>query len=171
MTPDRQDAPSDTPDLSALEPLAQFFLDGGTIGEALGYTAREYEAMYAVGHGLYTQAHYEDAARLFRLLVLYEPAQARFQTALGASLQMQGHYQDAINHHAIAGSLDLDDPEPALRISECLMAQGRMKEAVQGLDLVLMQCEPGGHDDTAQRARAMKELIEQGSQAAKGASS
>jgi tetratricopeptide (TPR) repeat protein len=47
-------------------------------------TAEALEALYATGHGLYSRERYEDAAAVFRVLVLCAPEEERGYVALGA---------------------------------------------------------------------------------------
>ena len=57
--------------------LRQLFLHGGTLAQAKGVTEQECEGLYQFGHGFYSQGRYQEAFRIFALLVTYDHLEAR----------------------------------------------------------------------------------------------
>lgn len=129
---------------------------GGTMGQVIGLTSRECEAMYAHGHSLYAQGRYEDAFKVFAQLVAYNHMEARYQMALGSAMQMTGRHEEALTQYVVAAVMMVDDPAPIFHSAECLLKLGRPAEAADSLELVIELCEQeGGHDATKVRAQAM----------------
>lgn len=123
--------------LAAQGSLRGLLLDGGRLAGLRGVTEQECEALYQFGHGFYSQARYNEAFRIFALLVTYDHLEPRYLMALAASAQMLGRYQDALQHYSTATILLLDDPAPMLYSAECCIAL-RMKEgAVEALQMAI----------------------------------
>jgi len=128
---------------------------GGTLAQAKGITRDECEAMYAWGHSLYAQRKYEDAFRIFAQLVAYDHMESRYQMALASAMQMTKRYEDALNQYAIVTVMRLDDPAPAYHSAECLLALGRVQDAVASLEMARELCADGQHDAVKARAQAL----------------
>lgn len=154
------DLPGIDPEDAALFPrLFEVLATGGTLGQACGMTSEDFEGLYAVGYGLYQQGRYADAFRIFGLLVTQNHLEPRFLMAFAGCHQKLGHYQAAIDTYSIASLLDLDDPKPTLRTCECLIAMGRLGEALDGLELLLADCKPGRHDGIQRKAEGLIALL------------
>ena len=136
--------------------LRSILLNGGTFGTASGVSQEECEALYQLGHGLYQQAHYSEAFRIFSLLVTYDHLEPRYLMALAASAQMLGRYTDAIQHYGTAALLLLDDPAPLMHSAECCIAIGQMEGAAEALrmSISMMDQEPQ-HEALRARAEAL----------------
>jgi len=135
--------------------------NGGTLGEILDYTERDYEAVYTLGHGFYKNARYLDAAKAFGFLVIHNPYERRFVGAYAGALQMLKRYEDAITYHSLASVMDLSDPVPTFHTAECLMALGQATDAKQALGYVLAQCTLPERAALKGRAQALLELLAQ----------
>ena len=61
---------------------------GGVLGDASGLDARDYEALYTLGHNFYAQGKYLEAMRIFGYLVMNNHLERRFVTAYASSAQM-----------------------------------------------------------------------------------
>ncbi|QXL83619.1 SycD/LcrH family type III secretion system chaperone [Comamonas sp. NLF-1-9] len=117
--------------------LRTLLLHGGNLAGVSGITEQECEALYQFGHGFYSQARYNEAFRIFAMLVTYDHLEPRFLMALAASAQMLGRYRDALQHYSTATILLLDDPAPLLYSAECCIAL-RMKEgAIEALQMAI----------------------------------
>ena len=145
--------------------LAGQFLEniarGATIGDMLDFTQREYNVIYSIGHTLYVQHRFEDAARVFGFLVFHNHQERRYIKALASALHMSGNYGDAIRAYTLASMMDLTDPAPCLHTCECLIALGQNEAAAQGLAILARQCEGDSHAELRERAQAMLDLISQ----------
>ena len=135
---------------------------GGTLAQAMGLTSRECEAMYTHGHALYGQGKYEDAFKVFAQLVAYDHMDTRYQMALASAMQMTRRYELALQHFMIVTVMRLDDPVPVYHCAECLLALGRVSEAIDSLELVAETlCRPGEHDVIKARAQALVSALRQ----------
>jgi type III secretion system low calcium response chaperone LcrH/SycD len=132
---------------------------GLTYGDILGVTEAELEAAYAVAHRFYEVADYEQAERMFNLLVINDPFDKRFGFSLGATLQMQGKYDDAIVRYGMSSLLDPKDPQPCYHTAECLLHKGERQDALDMLDICLDRAKDPAHDDLRQRALALQQLL------------
>lgn len=116
--------------------------------------------VYNLGFNQYNQGKYEEAARYFRFLTFYNHLEPRYAKAMGACLQMMERYPDAISAYAMAIVMDAMDPEPMLRMAECLIAMGEMADAAETLDSVIKVCdESGGHEAIKARATALASIL------------
>lgn len=151
-----QTPPADT----LADQIGTLLEQGMTLGDIMDYDERDYEAVYALGHGFYGQGRYEDAMKAFGFLVMHNHWEAKYLNAFAASLQMLGRYQDAIQHYSSASLLDLSDPQPTFHTAECMIPLGMLKEAREALGLVVTQCEGvAERADLGARARAMLDIL------------
>lgn len=134
-------------------------IQGGTLGELRGLTAKEYEAMFLVGHTLYGQKKYQDAEQVFAFLVMNNPYERRFAQALGSAKQMLGHYAEAIGYYSIASMMEMTDPVPTFHTAECLAALGKPDDAKDALEIVVQHCQKPQHAQLKQRANAMLDIL------------
>lgn len=131
--------------------LQGLFKAGGTLGSAMDITEDEREAMYQLGHGFYQQGRYSEAFKAFSMLVIWDHLEPRYLIALGGAAQMLGRHADALQHFMTATLALLDDPVPPYHCAECLIALGRLPEAIESLELVLTLA---GDDHPVVKARA-----------------
>lgn len=131
-----------------------------TIGDLHGLTRTDYEAVYNLGYNQYNQGKYLDAARTFSFLTFHDHLEPRFHKALGACLQMLGQYRQAVASQATALVLDATDPEPMLRIGECMIALGDIADAQEVLEGARRLCaETGTHRAIGERTEALLEIL------------
>lgn len=152
-----------TPSDAQLDALASQILEhirhGGLLGDLVDLSPRDYELLYAMGHNLYVQARYADAARLFGFLVMHNHLERRYTVAYAAALQMTQDYGSAISLYTLAAIMDLTDPAPCFHTCECLAALGLKAEALDGLAMVVQQCQGEAHASLRARAQAMLALL------------
>lgn len=139
--------------------IIALFANGSTLGSALNYDDMDYEALYALGHGLYSQCHYKEASRVFGYLVMHNHMEKRFMNAFASSLQMVERYQEAIKYYSLESVMDMRDPMPTFHTAECMIALGWRDEAREALGYVLMQSTTPEYEELAQRAQAMLDLL------------
>jgi type III secretion system low calcium response chaperone LcrH/SycD len=141
------------------EQTGKWLMSGGTIGGIYNYDKRDYEALYAMGHSLYSQARYPDAVKAFGFLVMHNHLERRFLVAFAASLQMVRDYETAINYYALATAMDMTDLAPSFHVCECLLAQGKVQEAREGLEMIVAQCEGEAQAALKQRAQGLLAVL------------
>lgn len=134
---------------------------GGTLAQAKGITDEECEAMYAYGHSLYAQAKYNDAFKIFAQLVAYNHMESRYQMALASAMQMTKRYEEALRHYMIVTVMRIDDPVPVYHSAECLLALGRLSDAIETLGLVDTLCDADKHDSLKARAAALLKALKE----------
>lgn len=138
--------------------MIELLSSGTTLGELHGVSERRLEALYAVGHTLYTQGKYADAAPVFGFLVTHSHLDRRFHKAFGACLQKLGRHADALKYYGVASLLDLTDPDPVVHTAECLLALSRDEEAARALRFALGQIK--GEEKHAALGERVKALLE-----------
>lgn len=149
--------------------INQHLTQGGTLGDLRGFTAKEYEAMFLVGHTLYGQGKYSDAEQVFAFLVMNNPYDRRFAQALGSAKQMLGQYADAIGYYSLASMFEMTDPVPTFHTAECLAALGQADDAQDALRTVVTHCKKPEHETLKRRASAMLQIMQANALAAPGA--
>ena len=149
-----------TPSTPSLSEQALELLSHGTgLGDIMGYSDTEYEALYALGHNHYSQERYADAVKCFGFLVAHNTMEPRYMSAFACTLQMLKRYREAIQYHSVASVMDLEDPLPTFHTAECFMALEMHQEARDALKLVLAQCDKPQWQDLRQRSEALLTLL------------
>ena len=152
----------DDPDLNTIaDKLAIHFREGGTIGDLHGFDEKDYEAMYAVGHGLYTQGRHRDAAKVFGFLMTNNPYDRRFPLAMGATQQMLGKHAEAAGFYGLAVVLDMSDPVPLFHMAECMAALGQIDEAREAFQHAQEFATKPEHQPIREKAAVQLKLLEQ----------
>lgn len=141
--------------------LLALLSQGVTIGSLSGLSPRGVEALYALGHGWFNAGRLAEAERVFAWVAVQDHFNRRYQLALAMALHAQGKHERALRPYGMASLLDLTDPEPVLRMAECLLSLGRKGEARQSLQQALEQVRvrPQQHHAVGQRAQAILELM------------
>lgn len=117
-------------DLSTAKGIADAFLNHGvTLASLKKISDEELECLYLVAYGHLSEGRPAEALDDLMLLVTHNPWDERFQFAFGLALQMLGQYEAAGQHYGQALILNATDAGCALRIGECLEAQGAATEA------------------------------------------
>jgi type III secretion system low calcium response chaperone LcrH/SycD len=127
-----------------------------------GWPVSSIEPLYTVAHHLFGQARYDDALRLFAILVTLNACDARFQNGMGACKQMQHRLDEAMQHYAVATLLDMTDPQPLLHWAECLLSLGQRGEALEKLHFALGHVEAfPRHASLGPRVRGLIALLDE----------
>jgi type III secretion system low calcium response chaperone LcrH/SycD len=156
-----RESATDNPAGEALwDQVVAHIAQGGTLGELRGLTPQHYEAMYFIGHNLYGQSKFKEAATVFAFLAMNNPYDRRFSQALGSCKQMLGEYAQAITWYSASSVLDMTDPVPTFHTAECLAAMGQLDDARDALDMVVKHCRTAKHDALKARAQAMLEIVQ-----------
>jgi len=148
-------------DREQLPALLGQVLSGEPMGPDLGYSLEAQEAMYALAYILYSQRRFEDAMRLFCLLVMCDHLDRRYHMGMGACLQVQGQHAQAIRSYGAAANLDMTDPAPFMHVAECHLAVGDRRLARVALDYALVQARAHErHRSHVPRLEAMTALLD-----------
>lgn len=139
--------------------VTEAFSNGATLGDLIGYDDDDYEAVYALGHSFYAQARYLDALKAFGFLVMNNPLERRFVNSYASCLQMQKRHEDAIAFYGLASMMEISNPGPIFHTAECLIALGRIPEAVDALGIVVDLCEKPDQEALKTRAQALLDLL------------
>ena len=142
--------------------LLQLMATGTPLAALRGISLQRVEACYALGCTCFRAGRLPDAERFFRFAVMHDHLDRRYHLALGMALHAQGKHEQALQPYGVAVLTDLTDPQPLVRIAECLLALRRKPEALQALEQASGQIEarPHMYPKMQQKVQAMLELIE-----------
>lgn len=128
--------------LEKVRTVVEEVMDGSsTLMDALGLKAEQFEALYAVAYNTYMAGKYEEAAKLFGVLVAIQPYDARIFMGLGASFQMLHNYENAAMFYQWACGIDQQDPAPMLHSAECFLAMKDVPAARSALNYTLKRAD------------------------------
>jgi type III secretion system low calcium response chaperone LcrH/SycD len=153
-------APGTPKSISSLtDQIAAHVAAGATLGGILRLDERDFDLLYSVGHTHYKQRRFDDASKIFGVLLMLDHFERRYVVAFAATLRMTGDYESAIRYYTLATIMDAGDPQACLGICECLIALGRRHDAAEGLAMVLRQFDGPSHERVRDRARALLNLL------------
>lgn len=89
--------------------------------DALDIPEKQLEGLYALAHNLYESGKYDEAANMFRLLVMVNHFEFKYLFGLAASLQLLKEYFQAATTYMIAATLDTSSPLPHYHAAECYL--------------------------------------------------
>ena len=107
---------------------------GATLKQLKGVSNAELEAVYSLAFGYYRTGKYDEAAKLFQFLVLFDHLNAKFWFGLGAVQQAMKDYQGAVASYGYCSFLNLENPKPQLHAAECFLALGDKRNAASSLE-------------------------------------
>ena len=111
------------------------------VKEELGITDGQMEAMYAVAYSQFQNEKYQDAARTFSLLCMFDPLEYKYMFGIASCLHMIGEYESASLYYFMACGLDERQVAPFLHIAECMVA---LKDKEGAEDALTMTLEKAG---------------------------
>jgi type III secretion system low calcium response chaperone LcrH/SycD len=120
---------SDDAELTA-EVIVQHLQNGATLGDVVGITLEQREAIYTMGHYQYVQGKYVDAMKFFRFLLFHDQFDVRAIFGVGCCLQMQKHYEEAQVYLGLAVMMEPSNPASGVQFAECLLMAGKKPEAI-----------------------------------------
>lgn len=110
--------------------FAETMLKGAIPKEELGYTPEKIVGIYGQAYSLYNTGNYKDAAQLFRLLVVLDPAEFKYMFALASCFHMMKEYMNAVKVYTVCGLLDPQNPIPQFHASDCYI---QMRDRISAL--------------------------------------
>lgn len=126
------------------------------VREELGISDAEMEAMYTVAYNLFQNAKYDDAAKCFCLLSMFDPLQYKYMFGIASCFHMKSEYEMASMYYVMSSALDEDQPAPFLHAAECLIAMKDNDAAKDSLRITLARAGEASHfAPIRQRAEVM----------------
>jgi type III secretion system low calcium response chaperone LcrH/SycD len=114
--------------------FAEFIEKGYTIADLMHISPDRMEALYSLAYQNYVTKNYEDALKVFKVLVLYDQSEQKYTMGLAATEQDMGDYVKAANTYSLAClQTGLKDPEPMYFAAICLLKAGQKEDAVVAL--------------------------------------
>jgi type III secretion system low calcium response chaperone LcrH/SycD len=139
-----------------IQTILAAMIDGVSPAEAIGLGQDKLEALYALGHRLYSAGEFKDAETAFRALCLYDYSDSRFMMGLGASLQAQEKLTLAAEIYGLAGlASSLADPAPFFYAGLCQLRNGDLESADATLAAIESMGTPGNTKDDAFKVKAV----------------
>lgn len=122
---------------NAVEAAFESVVSGISLTQQGQISKQDVEALYAWGFNYYYQKDFAKAEEIFEYSVRFDPYHLGIVNGLAAARKMQGKYDAALKAYALAGLLDLDNPEPSFYAAECFFAQRQWKACNEALDAAL----------------------------------
>lgn len=129
---------------------------GATLKQLKGVTNEELEAVYSLAFSNYTTGKYEDAAKLFQFLVLFDHLNAKYWMGLGAVQQVLKDFKNAVTSYGYCSFLKLSNPKPQYYAAECFLAMGDKRNAASSLEALDQFCPKDTPEGREYRAKAAK---------------
>jgi len=117
-----------------LEQYREQLQQGYTLGELRGITDEGYAALYKIAHDLCNQGDFHHALPIALQLTLHKPSDNRYTFITGACLQQLSHFEPAAVVYAMTLDVDPDHTAASYRLAECLIALGKLQEAIPFLN-------------------------------------
>ena len=118
----------------ALQLAAESLISGVSLAQQGKISADEVEALYALGSNYYFQKNFVKAEEIFSYALPFDFFHFNIVSGLAAARKMQGKYEEALKAYALAGLLDMENPEPSLYAAECFFALDKLPECAGALD-------------------------------------
>ncbi len=127
----------------ANDEIIQLAKEGISPHIAYGLSPEHLDAIFATGINYMQVGEVQKAQGVFLKLNALKSTDARFNYALGTTLQMQGNYAAAAKIYMIALTLDAMNVDAYLRIGECLLASEEFDRAREAFEAAQSLCESG----------------------------
>lgn len=105
--------------------------------DAMGFSSQLLEGIYAQAYRLYNTGKYVEATHLFRMLILFDPTEAKYVLGLAASFHMLKEYKNAIQTYMMCAVLDPQSPLPHYHSSDCFIQLKDNLSAMLSLELAI----------------------------------
>lgn len=113
---------------------------GISVRDSLGVNTDSMEQLYAHGHKLFSTQKYEEAAKMFQVLYLLDPLDARYALGIGASFQMAKKYDSAIGWYLALSLIDEETPLAFYYISDCFLKSDYLEASHEFLNKTIERC-------------------------------
>jgi predicted Zn-dependent protease len=121
------------------------------------------EALYGLASSSLLHRRFEEAHRLFSLLIGLDPSQARFLDGLGQSASGMGQHAEALAFHSLALKVEPANVALMLPVAQAMLALGHRSLARDVLSLIQACCQSDASQaTTAARVQVLLELTQDG---------
>jgi type III secretion system low calcium response chaperone LcrH/SycD len=145
-----------------VQEILQAMSDGAVPADAAGIDSNTLEALYALGHRLYTAGEYKDSETAFHSLCMYDYSDSRYWMGLAASLQAQNRLEMAAEIYGMAGlASKLSDPAPFYYAAVCQLRLGDLESADATLTALETMARPDdpGAESVLDKARRLQSIV------------
>lgn len=104
-----------------LDALTKVFIEGQSPKEAMGIDESVMTIAYTKAYSLYNAGQYSESGDLFKVLVHFDPSNAKYHMGLAACYHLMGEYDLAITIYFITYLCDKTSPIPFFHMSDCFM--------------------------------------------------
>lgn len=140
----------------------EMFKLGANLAEVYGISEKEQDLMLAKAFQAIEYRQFEKAKTLLRILNNLDPLNFKPIYGYGVVLQLEGQYKLAVSAFIKAMQLGATNPDPYLRMGECLMAVGEKGNARVMFNMALTFAEKGkGTSGSLKHAQTMLKVLEQ----------
>lgn len=119
------------------EVLTKYFSEGGTLASHMGFDKNALEYLYGQAEFYYNSGKYNEADKLFRLLMLWNGGDLRYFLGVGACAQMNKDYKEAIIWYLAAVLIDPKSPYPWFYMSGCYEKLDEIPLTIDSLENVV----------------------------------
>lgn len=116
--------------------LVKIFEQGMPPKEAMNISEKEIAEMYSFAYSLFSSGKYLESSEMFKMLLMIDPDQSDFATALGVCYHRMKEYKKALDAYMLAGILAPKNPVPMFYAYDCainideIMSAGMMLSSV-----------------------------------------
>ena len=106
--------------------------------ESKGLTLKKFNdedqrVLFNAASGFYQIGQFDEAALIFKSLLLTAPLNPTYWQSLASALQMNKQYDAALQAWALFANFDQSNPLAPLRCAECLILQDKIEQAKESL--------------------------------------
>lgn len=113
--------------------LMQYFEQGGTWQELLGFDFNTMAIQYKAAYELYQASDFKKAAAAFSYLTTVNPYEFTYWMGLGVSKQSDRAFEEAIVAFSVAEAILPSTPLPHLHLAQCYYAIQQKEKAISHL--------------------------------------
>ncbi len=111
--------------------------EGKAPKDVLGLTDAMIEGIYGQAYRLYNTGKYQDASRIFRLLLMINASEPKYAMGFAACFHMAKEYKAAVDAYMLAANLDPGNPIPFFHASDCYIQLKDPVSATVALQMVV----------------------------------
>lgn len=105
--------------------------------DAMGISNQLLEGIYAQAYRLYNTGKYSEAIHLFRMLILFQPTEAKYVLGLAACFHMLKEYMNAVQTYTMCSVIDPLSPLPFYHSSDCFIQMKDYLSAIICLEMAI----------------------------------
>lgn len=105
--------------------------------EVMGLTDAMVEGIYGQAYRLYNTGKFDEAIKIFRMLVMMNSTEPKYSMGLAACFHMKKNYKAAVDAYAIVQVIDPNNPVPFYHLSDCFIQMGDLSSACYSLEMAV----------------------------------